>query len=67
MALPKRDTGEDSAVLVEYLKDPTPGVVLVFDCWRYEFDGDDKAKLDRVRRKMLQVTAGKRIGFGANG
>ena len=50
LALPKRDTGEDSAPLADYMKDPTPGVVLVFDCWRYEFDGDEKAKLDRVRK-----------------
>lgn len=34
----------------DYLKAPTPGTVLVFDCSRYEFSGDDKAKLDRVAR-----------------
>jgi DNA polymerase III subunit delta len=51
-ALPKRDTGDDpGAIAIEgYLKDPAPGVVLVFDCSRYEFDGDDKAKLQRVEK-----------------
>lgn len=40
----------DMANLADYLRRPTPGVVLVFDCSRYEFDGEDKAKLDRVRK-----------------
>ena len=30
--------------------DPTPGVVLVFDCIRYEFDGEDKARIERVQK-----------------
>lgn len=51
-ALPKRlssEAGEDdSHGLADYLRHPTPGVVLVFDCNRYEFEGDDKAKIDRV-------------------
>jgi DNA polymerase-3 subunit delta len=51
-ALPKRDTGESeaAAAISAYLKDPPPGVVLVFDCGRYEFDGDDKAKIQRVEK-----------------
>lgn len=51
-SLPKRDTGEDAgaALIHEYLKNPPPGVVLVFDCSRYEFEGDDKAKLQRVEK-----------------
>ena len=52
-ALPKRDTGDDARLrqqIQSYLKDPPPGVVLVFDCSRYEFDGDDKAKLQRVEK-----------------
>jgi DNA polymerase-3 subunit delta len=51
-ALPKRDTGDDpgAAMLHTYLKDPPPGVVLVFDCSRYEFEGDDKAKIQRVEK-----------------
>jgi DNA polymerase-3 subunit delta len=37
-------------VLAAYLKDPTPGVVVVFDARKHEFEGDDKAKAERVRR-----------------
>ena len=36
--------------LKAYLNDPTPGTTLVFECSRYEFSGDDKARLDRVAR-----------------
>ena len=39
-----------AALIHDYLKDPPPGVVLVFDCSRYEFEGDDKAKLQRVEK-----------------
>jgi DNA polymerase-3 subunit delta len=51
-ALPKRDTGdsEAAATINAYLKDAPPGVVVVFDCSRYEFDGDDKAKIQRVEK-----------------
>lgn len=53
-ALPRTrstDPGEeDMANLSAYLANPTPGIVLVFDCSRYEFDGEDKAKMDRVRK-----------------
>lgn len=34
--------------LAEYLKDPTPGVVLVFEATRFDFEGDDKRRQDRV-------------------
>jgi DNA polymerase-3 subunit delta len=38
----------DGSLLAEYLKDPTPGVSLVFEAIRYDFEGDDKRKQDRV-------------------
>ena len=34
--------------LNDYLKDPTPGVVLVFEATRFDFEGDDKRRQDRV-------------------
>ena len=34
--------------LNDYLKDPTPGVVLVFEAVRFDFEGDDKRRQDRV-------------------
>ncbi len=49
------DAGEEAAfqgaqgLLARYLKRPSPGVVVVFDVSRYELDGEDKQKLDRVR------------------
>jgi DNA polymerase-3 subunit delta len=43
--------GSGHAELVaRYLKDPSPGVVLLFDCDRFDFDGEDKARIDRVRK-----------------
>lgn len=61
LALPRgrAATDDDSAgagsetggsALAEYCANPTPGTVLVFDCQRYEFDGDDKARIERVRK-----------------
>ena len=40
----------DAGVLVAYLKDPTPGVTLVFEAIRFDFEGDDKRKQERVRK-----------------
>ncbi len=42
--------GGDAAPLVAYLKDPTPGVTLIFEAIRYDFEGEDKRKQDRVRK-----------------
>jgi DNA polymerase-3 subunit delta len=43
--------------LAAYLKEPTPGVVLVIDCARYEFEGEDKARLERVEAFFSAVPA----------
>jgi DNA polymerase-3 subunit delta len=60
LALPRRMTstaeegeqGERSSAgaIADYLKQPTSGTVLVFECSRYDFDGDDKPKLERVQK-----------------
>jgi DNA polymerase III subunit delta len=42
--------GGDAAPLTAYLKDPTPGVTLVFEAIRHDFEGEDKRKQDRVRK-----------------
>jgi DNA polymerase-3 subunit delta len=65
-ALPKTkadeegEEGETSAssgdLLSGYLKNPTPGVVLVIDAARFDFEGDDKRKQDRVRKFYSAVT-----------
>ena len=52
-ALPKRLTAEDdpgAAAIAGYLKNPTPGVTLVFEASRYGFEGDDKPRTERVRK-----------------
>jgi DNA polymerase-3 subunit delta len=36
--------------LEAYVSDPTPGVTLVFEASRWDFEGDDKARTDRLRR-----------------
>jgi DNA polymerase III subunit delta len=36
--------------IASYVKAPTPGTVMVFECSRYAFTGDEKAKLDRVAK-----------------
>ena len=41
-------TSGDTALLKAYVKDPTPGVVLVIEAIRFDFDGDDKRKQERV-------------------
>lgn len=59
-ALPRRltaaaDDGEENdkskdSPLPAYLKAATPGTVVVFECSRYDFAGDDKPKLERVEK-----------------
>jgi DNA polymerase-3 subunit delta len=39
-----------AASLSAYLANPTPGVTLLLEATRFEFEGDDKRKLDRVRK-----------------
>jgi DNA polymerase III subunit delta len=59
-ALPRRLTENDDAgmaLLAKYLGQPTPGTVLVFDCSRYDFEGDDKAKLERVQKFYAKIPA----------
>ena len=51
----KKDGG--SGLLAAYVKNPAPGTTVVFDCSRYEFDGDDKARVDRVRKFYSAVPA----------
>ncbi|MCU0245564.1 MAG: DNA polymerase III subunit delta [Bryobacter sp.] len=62
-ALPRRLT-EDAEekdgglqALRAYLANPSPDVTLVFDVNRYHFEGDDKAKVDRVRKFYADIQA----------
>ena len=40
----------DATSLIAYLEDPTPGVTLIFEAIRHDFEGDEKRKQDRVRK-----------------
>jgi DNA polymerase-3 subunit delta len=40
----------DAAELAAYLKDPTPETVLVIESSRYDFEGEDKARIERVQK-----------------
>jgi DNA polymerase-3 subunit delta len=39
---------QGSPEVAQYVQDPSPGTVLVVDCNRYDFEGDDRTKIDRV-------------------
>lgn len=41
--------------LAAYVTDPTPGTVLVFDARRWEFEGEDKDKVARLRKFYAAV------------
>jgi DNA polymerase-3 subunit delta len=47
---PSRPASGDAAILDAYVKNPTPGVTLVFEATRWDFDGEDKTKVERVRK-----------------
>ncbi|HTU47781.1 MAG TPA: DNA polymerase III subunit delta [Bryobacteraceae bacterium] len=47
---PEASAKTTTAELAAYLAAPTPGTVLVFECSRYDFTGDDRAKLERVQK-----------------
>jgi len=54
-ARPASVKGEE-ALLAAYVKSPTPGVTLVLEATRWDFDGDDKTKTERVRKFYGAVT-----------
>lgn len=63
LALPRRmnaDDGEETGKpsesgLSEYLERATPGTILVFECSRYDFGGEDRTKLERVEKYYSAV------------
>ena len=50
-------TVDDASELSTYLREPTPGTVVVIECSRYGFEADDKAKLERVQKFFGAVSA----------
>jgi len=47
--VPAAGTG-DAAILEAYVKSPTPGITMIIEATRWDMDGEDKAKVDRVRK-----------------
>lgn len=56
-AMPRGDATEPPEALVRFLKDPPPGVTLVLQCSRYDFDNEDKAKIERVKKFYAPIKA----------
>ena len=59
-ALPRGRAASDeensaAAELADYLKHPTPGTVLVLEASRYDFEGDDRAKMERVQKFYASI------------
>lgn len=63
LALPRKLTSSDDeendstgvSGLASYVKAPTPGTILVFECSRFDFTGDDKARIERVQKFYFPV------------
>jgi DNA polymerase-3 subunit delta len=54
------DQGDDTAdvtPLSAYLREPTPSTVVVLESSRYGFEGDDKARLERVQKFYAAIPA----------
>src|SRR5439155_27074118 len=45
-----QESSSSSDELSEYLRNPTPDTVLVFQSNRYDFDREDRTKLERVQK-----------------
>jgi len=66
LALPRQKSDEEdddeapagggAQSLDEYLKDPTPDVVLLFEAVRFDFEGEEKRRLERVRKFYASIT-----------
>ncbi|MBY0507431.1 MAG: DNA polymerase III subunit delta [Bryobacteraceae bacterium] len=61
-ALPKRltttedkDPADATSQLKRFIAQPPPGVTLVFDSLRFDFEGEDKAKTERVRKYYAAI------------
>jgi DNA polymerase III subunit delta len=59
-AAAESDEGGDAAEtsqLAVYLREPTPGTVVVLESSRYGFEGEDKAKIERVQKYFAAIPA----------
>ncbi|HET8547843.1 MAG TPA: DNA polymerase III subunit delta [Bryobacteraceae bacterium] len=58
-AVPRENASDNAAAeaLEAYLAEPVPGVVVVLDSSRYDFEGDDKVRTQRVQKFFSGVRA----------
>jgi len=65
LALPRQRVDEEEAetpasggvqALDDYMKDPTPGVVLLLEAVQFDFQGEEKKRLDRIAKFYSSVT-----------
>lgn len=50
-AVPRTESdSDDPSGLASYLREPVPGTTVVVEASRYDFDGEDKPKLERVQK-----------------
>jgi DNA polymerase-3 subunit delta len=47
----------DAASLEAYVRDPTPGTVVVIEASRFDFDGEDKARVERAQKFFSAITS----------
>src|SRR5579871_3795519 len=47
----------NAASLEAYVRNPTPGAVVVIDATRYDFEGEDKARVERAQKFFSAVPA----------
>ncbi len=55
-ALPRGDAGDPLAEFAAYVQEPTPGTVVVIEASRFDFEGEDKARIERVQRYYAPVS-----------
>ncbi len=60
-ALPRGRGGTEeeraaAGALADYLRHASPGTVLVFEASRYDFEGDDRAKIERVQKFYAAIS-----------
>ncbi len=58
-AAESEETGDaaDGDQLAAYLREPTPGTVVVLESSRYGFEGEDKAKIERIQKYFAAIPA----------
>jgi DNA polymerase-3 subunit delta len=57
-AVPRTESdSEDPAGLAAYVREPSPGTTIVIEASRYDFDGEDKPKLERVQKFFSMIPA----------